>query len=389
MHSTSTQMHASVEEAHYRFTGLTWDHPRGYQALEKAAQEDHQALLCWKRQPLEGFESHSIEKLAADYDLLILDHPHIGEAVAHDCLLPLDELFSPQQLETWSQQSIGASMASYAWHGKQWALPLDVATQVMALRSDLRQEDIPLSWEHVAQRTPGKKLALSLAGPHAFLTLLSITASYGHLPRKDDLLLSDAGFEQGLALLQQLYSQVPAWTIDLNPIGLLEAMSRGNEINIIPLVYGYVNYTRGDNLRQPLLFRDAPTGSAKYPGSVLGGTGIALTRRAKMNSALLEHLSWLMSTSAQCQLIPENEGQPSHRSAWLSDEVNSHCSNFYRMTLQTTENALVRPRFNGYIAFQNHAAHLIREALANQSSISSTIDQIRQIWRQALSAAKF
>ena len=34
-----------------RFTGLTWDHPRGYRALE-AAMARNPGLLAWSRQPL-------------------------------------------------------------------------------------------------------------------------------------------------------------------------------------------------------------------------------------------------------------------------------------------------------------------------------------------------
>ena len=69
------------------FRGLTWDHPRGYTALAAADGPVH-----WEVQPLEGFESAPIAALCADYDLVVLDHPHLGEALAHDCLTPLDQV---------------------------------------------------------------------------------------------------------------------------------------------------------------------------------------------------------------------------------------------------------------------------------------------------------
>jgi len=46
-----------------QYCGLTWDHPRGYNALAAAAEASG-GLLHWDKQPLEGFESHPIGELA-------------------------------------------------------------------------------------------------------------------------------------------------------------------------------------------------------------------------------------------------------------------------------------------------------------------------------------
>ncbi|NOZ32614.1 MAG: carbohydrate ABC transporter substrate-binding protein, partial [Alphaproteobacteria bacterium] len=122
------------------FKGLTWDHPRGYDALAEAARRVNTgrstALVSWEKQPLAGFESAPIGELAAAYDLLVLDHPHIGEAVAENCLIPLETLFAPDILAKWAAQTVGPAFASYRWGGKSWAVPLDVATQVMSRRRD-------------------------------------------------------------------------------------------------------------------------------------------------------------------------------------------------------------------------------------------------------------
>ena len=61
------------------FRGLTWDHPRGYDALAEAARRVNAGrsapLITWDRQPLEGFESAPITDLTARYDLVVLDTP--------------------------------------------------------------------------------------------------------------------------------------------------------------------------------------------------------------------------------------------------------------------------------------------------------------------------
>ncbi|MER6941057.1 sugar ABC transporter substrate-binding protein, partial [Nocardioides sp. NPDC000441] len=73
------------------FRGLTWDHPRGRDALVAAA-EASDLDLTWDVHPLSGFESTPIEEIAADYDLVVLDHPHLGDALAQGCLRPFDDL---------------------------------------------------------------------------------------------------------------------------------------------------------------------------------------------------------------------------------------------------------------------------------------------------------
>ena len=85
------------------FIGLTWDHPRGYDALAETARRVNEArlepLIRWNKQPLEGFESAPIADLAAANDLLVMDHPHIGEAVAENCFLPLEDLYPADLIE--------------------------------------------------------------------------------------------------------------------------------------------------------------------------------------------------------------------------------------------------------------------------------------------------
>src|SRR3546814_19706626 len=69
-----------------RTRGLTWDHPRGYNALAAAAATRTDGELGWDKQPPEGFEAHPIADLCARYDLVVLDHPPVGDAVAAGCL---------------------------------------------------------------------------------------------------------------------------------------------------------------------------------------------------------------------------------------------------------------------------------------------------------------
>ncbi len=63
--------------------GITWDHPRGYQPLAASADPyaaEFGVRVTWDRRSLKDFGDAPIDLLAADYDLLIIDHPHMGLA---------------------------------------------------------------------------------------------------------------------------------------------------------------------------------------------------------------------------------------------------------------------------------------------------------------------
>ncbi|NJL92738.1 MAG: hypothetical protein HC915_02895 [Anaerolineae bacterium] len=120
--------------------GITWDHPRGYAPLEALAPiyaARYGVQLTWERRSLKSFGATPLDALAAEYDVLVMDHPHVGMAVARQCLLPLDSLLDAALLETLASQSAGPSHASYHYAGQQWALALDAATHTSAWRPDL------------------------------------------------------------------------------------------------------------------------------------------------------------------------------------------------------------------------------------------------------------
>ena len=371
------------------FRGLTWDHPRGYDALAEAARRVNAGraapLITWDRQPLEGFESAPITDLTARYDLVVLDHPHIGEAVAEGCLLPIDQLFDAAQMEAWRSRTVGPAFQSYTWEGRQWALPLDVATQVMARRPDL-VPDPPTDWAGLETLAASRRVAVSLGGPHAFLTLISMAAAEGAVVG-GEAMLPDAQALPALDRLARLAARAPRGSADLNPIALLEAMAQTDAIALVPLVFGYVTYARPAASRHALAFSDslaAPGGL----GGVLGGTGIAFSGRSVPSPELLAHVVDLMSEEVQTRLFPEFGGQPSARAAWTSAQVNAAWGSFYRDTLRTAETALLRPRYFGFPDFTNAASAYLRDALDARTAPQAMLARLRQMWTQSRAACR-
>ena len=369
-------------------SGLTWDHPRGVHALRAAAAQSA-ALgvpvpLTWDAQPLEGFESAPIGEIASRYDLLVIDHPHLGDAIAQGALQPLDAVLPAELLDDLAAHSVGPSFASYSAEGHLWALPLDAATQVAAVREDLL-DCAPATWDEVRELSQRAPVALSLAGPHAFLSLCSVAVALGAEPRSlppapdiehDSAPLFDrATAVTALSILHELAARAPVGTAALNPIGLLERMRWNDDIAYIPLVYGYVNYSMIGSTGTAVRFIDAPAAArGGRPGSTIGGTGIAVSARTRVTPDLVAHLHWLLSKVAQEGFIPEHDGQPSRISAWESAAVNDASADFYRGTRRTLDASWVRPRFPGYTAFQSKASAIVREGLGMDSSGSVGFD---------------
>ena len=368
--------------------GLTWDHPRGYDALAEAARranaERETPLIRWDKQPLEGFESAPIANLCAANDLVVMDHPHIGEAIAERCLTPLEDLYPAETLAAWETGAVGPAMSSYRWAEKTWALPLDVACQVTARRPDL--VDAPRTWDDVDAASRRGGVGLSLAGPHAILTLMSMAAGQG-TPAGGANFLPDSAFAEAFDRMAALDARAPDGTEGMNPIALLHAMATGEGIVLIPLVFGYVTYAREDGPGARLAFTDPPMARAGH-GGVLGGTGIAFSARSAPSTEVLNHVASLMAPATQTGLFADYGGQPSARAAWTDAAVNAAAGGFYVGTLASAERAYLRPRFDGYVAFQTAAAARLRRALAEGETAAATLTALRADWRAARAAAR-
>jgi multiple sugar transport system substrate-binding protein len=375
-----------------RLTGLTWDHPRGYRVLDALAGSlEPDVSVYWQRQPLEGFESRPLRTLADDYDLLVVDHPGLGEAVRDGALLPLDEVFAEQELAGWRAGSVGASYDSYVLGGRPWALPLDAAAQVAVARPDL-MEARPASWEQACQAARAQPTTLCLGGPHALLMFSAICVAAGAGPARDHgpfgdhgPFVTEAAGAAALEIMSDLLAHADRELSQANPISVLDAMAAGGGPAYCPLVYGYVTYQRplgGEPGSSRLAAFDAPAGPGGI-GSVLGGTGVAITRSAVELGAAAALIRTLLSDEVQIGRYAELGGQSSARQAWQHPGADAAGGGFYRATLATVEQAWVRPRFAGYPEFQTAASALVREGLLAGQPHARVVRRVNELYAAA------
>ena len=390
--------------------GITWDHPRGYAALAELQRLDNEAVtgygavpvpLIWDRQPLAGFESEPIAGLAGRYDVLVIDHPGIGAARA--ALRPLDEVFTAAELAAWEAAAVGSSFGSYRYAGRQWALPLDAAAQVCVTRPDLtRGRPPPRTWQEVAGLAREMPVALVLGGPHALLTVLAICMAQGAPPVTeasdgtpaggfaDDAATRDAVLTT-LGLLADLWAHTDLMLARGDPVDVLEAMAARDAAACCPLVYGYVTYSAPSQRAHLLAAHNAPSWQpGGRPGSVLGGAGVAISRRVGDEDIEVAraHLRRLLAEPVQAELVPRAGGQPALRAAWQSADVNAASGNFYQKTRATLDQAWVRPRYPGWIAFQQEGSAVIRDGLRSRAGPGTILRQLQSVFRARCLAAE-
>ncbi|MGB3483308.1 MAG: hypothetical protein WBB07_13970 [Mycobacterium sp.] len=369
-----------------RWTGLTWDHPRGYEALRAAvlATAAPDCDLTWDIQPLEGFEAAPIGVTAQRYDLIVLDHPHVGEALAQNALRPVDDLFGPDEIASWDLDSAGPSMRSYRMDGRLWALPLDAATQVAVVADT--SVAIPQTWSAAVELAHHVESRVPTSGPHPFLTLCSIAIADGAQPGQGPTFLSAAAVGAAVETLRHFIpADCPRDVVD-NPITLLDAMAAGTGPVYCPHVYGYVNYARS---APALTFGDAPLGSSGRRGAVLGGTGIAFSAlREEPDSALLDHVRWLMNPDVQRGFLVDHAGQPGSATAWRDAAVDNASNGFFSGTRVTLDESWIRPRGNGAIAFQQHAADEVRRCLFDHQDTDRLARELDRLHADYLSGIR-
>ena len=158
--------------------GMTWNHSRGYDpmiATSKvfAKKHNYNISIEWDKRSLQEFADRPIEQMTEEYDLMVIDYPHVGEVSAKGLLQNFDLAKYKDDLELLKKQSVGLSHQSYNIDGHLWALALDAATQVCCFRSDLITS-LPKSWDELVVLAKNKRVIWPLKPVHAISSFYSI-----------------------------------------------------------------------------------------------------------------------------------------------------------------------------------------------------------------------
>ncbi len=370
-------------------SAMTWSHPRGYDPVVACSgiwRDRTGVAVQWDKRSLQDFESFPVEELARRYDLIVIDHPHIGQVTREGCLLPLDGADHTEEAAALAKASVGPSFASYTWDGRQWALPIDAAAQVQAWRPDLMAGPAT-TWAEVAALADAGRVLCPMRAPHSLMVFFTLAANLGRACATvgpGDLIDAAAGAEV-YALMRDLAERIDPECFEMDPIAVSERMAEAaSSIACAPLIYGYVNYAIAGFRERRLSFADIPSAGDGGPvGSTLGGTGIAISARTAHPQAAMDFAYWLAGPEAQTGPFAAAGGQPGHRAAWDDPGVNARVSDFFAHTKATLDGAWVRPRHDGYMEFQSDASERINRALKAGEDGRRLIADLNDMFRES------
>jgi multiple sugar transport system substrate-binding protein len=404
-------------------TGTTWRHTRGYLPMVATAQRfaelNPEVLIRWDFRSLQQFADFPIQELAKRYDLLVIDHPFSGYAAAHDVLAPLDEWLPASFLTEQASHSVGLSHQSYSYGNHQWALAIDAATPISGWRPDLLERakaQVPETWSELLELAARGMVAVPAIAIDSLMHFYMLCGALGENPFQDTgrIVAEDIG-AQALSMLRKLLSVCGPECLARNPIATWQLLSEGDTVAYCPFAYGYSNYSRRGYSRHQLQVgglvslddtstvtvksalvrsrlssgtepRAPASGRIESPGqrtsafrSTLGGAGLAISNRCQHKPVASQYAQFVAGGDCQKSLYFDSGGQPGHRQAWLDTEVNRRSNNFFRDTLPTLDSAWLRPRFDGYLDFQDHAAPVVHKYLTGREDEKAVLVELNRL----------
>ncbi len=365
--------------------GMTWDHPRGYAGLEAASAEfrdRHGILISWDRRSLQAFADAPVQRMAEEFDFIVLDHPHVGLIADTESLLPL-----PMPTDA-ASASLGGSLESYVLRDRLWAYPIDAACQVAVKRADLCDMELP-DWETAVEGEYGVPMVTPLLPVDALDMMMTLVAGRGEdvLPRGPTEFCSEENGILSLKVLKALYKAGPSEAVSWNPVAVLEVLSTTNDFAFSPCLFGYVNYSRPGFRDYQLEYCNLPSfrGSTLKRG-ILGGAGIGISSKTKHPDEALAFAQWVTSEPVQSGIYLENDGQPAHSESWRRMGEDPRYAGFMRGALHTMENAWTRPRDVWFLGFVDDICDIFPNFFHKDRDEADFLTEINALYRKHLEA---
>lgn len=369
--------------------GITWNHSRGFTSVVATAQrfsELHQGLeIIWEKRSLQEFADAPIQELAHRYDLLVIDHPWAGYAKESGILTDLSEYLPEEFLTDQETNSVGMSYLSYNFNGFQSALAVDAATPIALYnQQSFSDQPLPGDWEEVLSLARKNTVAIAGVPINLLMDFYMFGVTTGaSLFEHGDVIDQDRGIV-ALESVREIVSLCREEILHWDPIDLHNYMAEHDDITYCPYVYGYSNYSKPGYGRYLLAAADTVTFRGNPLKTVLGGTGLAVSSASANIELACQYAAYTASPLIQETLFFDAGGQPGHRRAWLSQETNRRCANFFTNTLQTLDNSYLRPRYNGYLYFQDRAGIIVQDYATHGGNPREVLATLNALYRESL-----
>jgi multiple sugar transport system substrate-binding protein len=179
-----------------------------------------------------------------------------------------------------------------------------------------------------------------------------------------------------LGLMRSLLALCPPQALDWNSIALHDAMLRHDDLVYCPAVYCYATYAEADQSK-PLRFHNLP-GPNGHSGSTVGGTGLAISAATQHPKEAMAYARFAASVEAQ-HGFARHHGQPARASVWDDPAIDQMFGCCYSATRATMETSWIRPRYDGYLAFQEKAGQLVEAHLRGEIEADPLLDSLERL----------
>lgn len=375
--------------------GSSWDHPRGHAPMVATAREyerihNGEVSIEWVPRTLKEFGMVSVEALAREFDLVVMDHPHIGTMAESKSVIPLEDYVSAQTLEALAEGSPGRSHQSYRYEGRQWAFAIDTACQTSAWRPDL-MDGPPATWTQVMDLAAKGQVMWPLCAVDAAASFMTLTLAQG----QECASAADRFVERGAGLwaLQTMYDvarQSDPRCLDSNPIHVLEALAHSDDFSYAPLSFCYVNYSRDDHTGKQVAFGDIPSTRPDVPaqGALLGGAGLAISAFSDSVDEAVAYASYVASGDVQSGLYFSSGGQPAHHAAWSDGDLDQRSGGFFSGVGPVLGRSWTRPNGPWFAQFQNTMIDHFDGWFDAVQSPDGFLDELDTLYRAATTASR-
>lgn len=348
---------------------------------------DAEVSITWEARTLKEFGVLSVEELARRFDLIVIDHPHIGTMAESACVVALDDHVDAATWSSLSDQSPGGSHQSYSYAGRQWAFAIDAACQTSARRAD-RLARVPRTWEEVIVLAQDGRVMWPLCAVDAAASFMTLTMALGEAcGESPDYFVSRPVGRWAMATMYDVARPSDPECLKANPIHVLDAFANSDDYLYAPLVFCYVNYSRDDHAGQRVAFGDIPTvqKTANSRGALLGGAGLAVSAYSDFVDEAIAYALYVASPEVQGDLYFFSGGQPAHHSAWSSQTLDRASGGFFSGVRSVLTNSWTRPNRPGFASFQNQMVDLFEEWYTCAPAPTAFLDKLDELHRYSLS----
>lgn len=376
-----------------QISGIAWDHSRALPPLVATAQryeETHSGVrIHWQKRTLDEFGHAPVDVLAQKFDLIVIDHPWAGFCFEKNLVHDLKPLVPVAMLADLQENSVGQTFNSYVWQNKILALPVDAATPAPSWRPDLLERagiQPPETWTEAVAISKRKLAVIPGFNADLFLHFIMLVRALGAEPCADhEKIAPRETMRQAVELLRELTEPMSREIFTMNPIQVAERMTTTDHFAWNAFAYTYNNYARPSFAAKQLRFGNLISLKAGGPRlrSVLGGTGIAISANCKNVAAALDYALFIASGCRQKGIYVQAGGQPSHRAAWDDKFADQLCGGFFSGTRITQEEAIVRPRYSGYVALQTDGGKALQEHLRDGRSLDAMLEKLDALYRES------